>query len=150
MSLGLSNIEVENRLYIEEQGVQVLKVKEVDQSNLTSNGNIVLRVTFINRDQRHISDNFVLTNSALWRVKLLTNALKLEGDPSADDITGRYVTAKIEREQYNSNGIIKSKMVIKNYTPCKLQEVTNIQAKEDIEIVHSSDDSEDSEEVIPF
>lgn len=115
--------------FISEVGEYTLKVINVTQDK-TQNLNDVEKVIFQTKDGLQISDDFVVTERALWRMKLFTKALKLPTVTNTDEWVGRYVKATIGLEYYEKDGQKKSKCVITKYEPSNL---TNTLTQQEIE-----------------
>ena len=88
--------------YIQREGEYLLKVIKVDQDR-TANFNDVIKVTFQNKSgEVHIED-FVITEKALFKLKLLTKALKMPNVIDTNMMQDRYVKAVIKTENYQKN-----------------------------------------------
>lgn len=108
---------VEETRFINEVGEHLLKVVSVSQDK-TSNGNDVEKVTFVNAEGEQISDEFVITPKALWKLKLFVKALKLPDVSSTDHWINRGVVATVRTEKYQKeNGEKGEKLVISKYAP---------------------------------
>lgn len=106
---------VEEAQFINEVGEYTVKVISVTAGQ-TENKNPVEKVVFKDKDGLQISDEFVCTEKALWKMKVFAKALKLPTVTDTDDWVGRYVKIHVGTETYtkadNSKG---SKLVIKKY-----------------------------------
>jgi len=117
MRIDLSDVETEDteRKYIQEEGEFTLKVVKVTEGK-TSNQNPQIKVHFQDKLGRYAMDDFVLTESALWKLKLLTKALKLPNVVDTGMFYDRYVKATLKAKQ-TANGHIYE---IKKYEPSNL------------------------------
>ena len=110
---------VQETQFISEPGEYLVKVISVKQDK-TANFNDIEKVTFQTKDGLQISDEFVVTDRALWRMKIFTKALKLPTVTDTDDWVGRYVKITVESENYKKDGVDKQKFVIKSYAESSL------------------------------
>ena len=110
---------VQETQFISEPGEYLVKVISVKQDK-TANFNDIEKVTFQTKDGLQISDEFVVTDRALWRMKIFTKALKLPTVTDTDDWVGRYVKITVESENYKKDGADKQKFVIKGYAESSL------------------------------
>lgn len=108
--------EAEDRVYIKQAGNFTLKVVKVTFGK-TNNNNETIKVHFQNNKMEYITDEFVLTDNALWKLKLLTKALKLPNIIDTDMFINRYVGAEIVEKTTRNGGVI---FQIKKYAPSKL------------------------------
>lgn len=141
--------EVEEIQYVREAGEHLLKVIEVIEGRTTKQGNQVLKVVFENKDKlRHIED-FVLTDAAMYRLKILTKALKMPNVVDTRMMLDRFVVAELVQERYTKgDGTEGVKLTAKSWKPSKL---TN--SLEEPEPVLSHDQLpviDVNEETIPF
>lgn len=125
MQIDLTNIETEDtrREYIREEGEFTVKVVKVTEGK-TSNQNPQIKVHFQDRNGRFAIDEFVLTESALWKLKLLTKALKLPNVINTEMFYERYVKITLKAKQ-TTNGHIYE---IKKYEPSNLTNTWEYQA----------------------
>ena len=108
---------VEETQWIRTVGQHIVKVVSVAQSK-TSNDNIVEKVTFQNANKERISDEFVVTENSLWKMKVFTKALKLGDVVNTDQWVGKFVVITTAEESYKKNdGSDGKKIVIKFYEP---------------------------------
>ena len=116
--VDLTNVEAEEqeRVYIKQEGKITLKVVKVTEGK-TSNGNDEIKVHFQDKAGRWAIDNFVLTPNALWKLKVLTKALKLPNVVDTNLFIDRYVIATFKAKQTQNGGTIYE---IKKYEPSKL------------------------------
>ena len=105
--------------FISEAGEYTLKVINVVQDK-TANFNDVEKVIFQTKEALQISDDFVVTDKALWKMKLFTKALKLPTVTDTDEWVGRYVKATVGLETYEKDGQLKQKCVITKYAESNL------------------------------
>ena len=118
MRIDLSGIEIdtEDRLYVKREGVITLKVVKITHFT-TKNGNQAFKVHFKTRANEWAFDEFILTDNALWRLKILTKALKLPNAIDTDMMLNRYVKATfVSKVTQNGNKIFE----IKKYEPSEL------------------------------
>lgn len=115
---------VEETQFINEVGEYTLKVISVTPDK-TANGNAVEKVIFKTKDGLQISDEFVVTDKALWRMKIFTKALKLPTVTDTDTWINRYVVATVGKEGYvKQDGTKGEKHVITKYEPSQLTNTT--------------------------
>lgn len=125
MRIDSTSIETEDtqREYIREEGEFTVKVVKVTEGQ-TSNKNPQIKVHFQDRNGRFAIDEFVLTESALWKLKLLTKALKLPNVINTEMFYERYVKITLKAKQ-TANGHIYE---IKRYDPSNLTNTWEYQA----------------------
>lgn len=112
--------EVQEQQWIYEAGKFTVKVTGVSQGK-TQNLNDVEKVIFSDKNGLSISDEFVITDKALYRMKNFVKALKLEMTTNTDDWVGRYVVINVVAENYpKTNGGFGIKFVIKSYEDSSL------------------------------
>jgi hypothetical protein len=116
---------VQEAQWINEKGEYIVKVSSVTHG-FTAKGNEVEKVVFKTKDGLAISDDFVVTNVALYRMKNFTKALKLPTINDTDEWIGRYVKITVGAEGYTKkDGSEGTKHAIVSYEPSIL---TNSQA----------------------
>jgi hypothetical protein len=135
---------VEETQFINEAGEYTVKVISVTQE-VTGGNNPVEKVVFRTKDDLQISDEFVVTDKALWKMKLFTKALKLPTVTDTDDWIGRYVKIHVGVENYTRNDNTKGqKHVIKKYEPSTL---TNTKGQDSFGEVPRNGDAFDGEAI---
>lgn len=132
--------ETEDRVYIKRAGNYTLKVVKVTFGK-TNNNNETIKVHFQNNKMEYITDEFVLTDNALWKLKLLTKALKLPNVIDTDMFIDRYVAAEVVEKPTRSGGVIYQ---IKKYGASQL---TNTYEPP---VVHENYSNAQDNEEIPF
>jgi len=117
MRIDLTDTEVEDgkRIYIQREGKITLKVVKVTEG-FTTNKNPFVKVHFQDNTGAYTTDEFVVTENALWKIKLFTKALKLPNVIDTNMFYDRYVIAEMKKKQ-TTNGHIYE---IKSYEPSKL------------------------------
>ena len=111
---------VEETQWINAVGQHTVKVLSVTAGK-TSNQNATEKVVFADKDGFQITDEFVCTDRALYRMKLFTKALKLPTVTDTDQWVGRYVKINTVIEKYpKADGNTGEKLVIKSYEPSSL------------------------------
>ena len=98
MIIDLTNIEATS--FLSHEGTYTLKVIKVDESQTTANGNPVIKVTMQTKDGEIYTEDFVVTDNALWRLKLFTKALKMPNVVDTRQMVGRYVIGEFKHEDY--------------------------------------------------
>ena len=118
MVIDTNGVEVEEneRQYIKREGKITLKAIKVTE-HTTRNGNPALKVHFQDKIGHWAIDEFVVTDNALWRIKMLTKAMKLPNVVDTELIVGRYVIADFKTKKTNNGGVIYE---IKKYEQSKL------------------------------
>lgn len=112
--------EVQEQQWINEAGKFTVKVTGVSQGK-TQNLNDVEKVILSDKNGLSISDEFVITDKALYRMKNFVKALKLEMTTNTDEWVGRYVVINVVAENYTKNGGGAGvKFVIKSYEESNL------------------------------
>ena len=111
--------DVAETQFISEAGEYTLKVINVVQDK-TANFNDVEKVIFQTKEGLQISDDFVVTDKALWKMKIFTKAIKLPAVTDTDEWVGRYVKATVGFETYEKDGQPKQKCVITKYAESNL------------------------------
>lgn len=107
MRIDLTDIPVEDneREYIKQEGVFTLKVVKLTEGK-TTNNNPQIKVHFQDKLGRYAIADFVLTDNALWALKVLTKALKLPNVIDTDMMLDRYVIAHIKAKKTTNGGEI--------------------------------------------
>lgn len=119
ISLDFSNVKELTNL---SAGKHVLKVKKYVQAQATT-GNPMLTITFENAQGEIGIDNFVLTESALWKLKNLMVALFKQNftgkfNFDLDSMIGKTCTAVAKEEEYvKQDGTPSIRTVLDNYMP---------------------------------
>lgn len=123
MRIDLTSVQVEDveREYIKQEGVFTLKVVKLT-SGKTTNGNDQLKVHFQDKFGKYAIADFVLTDNALWALKVLTKALKLPNVIDTEMMLDRYVIAHIKAKRTQNGEIFE----IKKYEPSKLTNTMGI------------------------
>jgi len=112
MRLDMTNVEEKSYLKAGKHFVKVVKQEET----FSHNGKPILKVTFANKQGAQISDDFYLTEQAMFRVKLLTKALKMPNVIDTELMIDRYVNIEVVEEPYqDKNGNNKIAYKIANY-----------------------------------
>ena len=117
MIIDTTGIEADNqeRVYIKQEGSFLLKVVKVTKH--TKNNKPMIKVFFKNKLGHWAIDEFYITENALWKIKVLSKALKLPTVFDTDWMLGRYVIAEFKAKKTQNGGVIYE---IKNYKPSKL------------------------------
>jgi len=110
------NVEETERVYIKREGAIILKAVKVTE-HTTKNGNPSFKVHFQDKVGHWAIDEFVITNNAMWKIKMLTKALKLPNVVDTNIIPDRYVIATFKAKATQNGGKI---FEIKKYEPSKL------------------------------
>jgi hypothetical protein len=108
MVINCQNVKADNqdRVYIKYAGVTLLKVHSVTMGT-SSNNNQQVKVHFQDKNENFITDTFVLTPNALWKIKLLAQALEVPADiVNTDHFAGRYAEVTIKEKKTQNNGVI--------------------------------------------
>lgn len=119
ISLDFSNVQDLTNL---PAGKHVLKVKKYEQVT-ASTGSPMIKITFENAKGETGIDNFVLTESALWKLKSLMQALFRQNFTGAfnfdlDTMIGRTCTAVAKEEEYaKQDGVPSIRIALDNYMP---------------------------------
>ena len=108
MNLNFSNVPSREPL---PEGVYAASVAKVEQVLSKTSGNPMLKVEFDimaeGFEKRKVWGNYVLTESAMWKVKELFEALGLEADSivemDTDDLVGLTCNLKIAQREYEGN-----------------------------------------------
>lgn len=117
MQVDLTGVDAEQdeRVYIKQEGKITLKVVKVTEG-VTSNNNPQIKVHFQDRQGRWAIDEFVVTDNALWKLKVFTTALKLQNKIDTQMFIDRYVEATFKAKGTQNGGQI---FEIKKYEPSK-------------------------------
>lgn len=117
MNIDLTGVDAEQdeRVYIKQEGKITLKVVKVTEG-VTSNQNPQIKVHFQDRQGRWAIDEFVVTDNALWKLKVFTTALKLPNKIDTNMFIDRYVEATFKAKATQNGGQI---FEIKKYEPSK-------------------------------
>lgn len=118
MRIDVSNVEVENeeRVYIKREGEITLKAVKVTEHTSTG-GHPAFKVHWQDRAGQWAIDEFVVTENALWKIKMLTKALKLPNVLDTHLIPSRYAKATFKAKGTQNGGQI---FEIKKYEPSNL------------------------------
>lgn len=124
MIIDLTNIEEteqEKLPYLTRTGKILLKVTKVKDGGITKNGNKVLKVFFKTKEGELYIEEIVMTVDSLWRLKILTKALKMPNVVDTEMMANRYVYGQFLSENYNKNdGTVGTKVVAKSWEPSEL------------------------------
>jgi hypothetical protein len=154
MRIDLTGVDAEQdeRVYIKKEGEFTLKVVKVTQGK-TSNNNDQIKVHFQDRNGHYAIDEFVLTQNALWKLKVLSKALKLPNVIDTNMFIDRYVKATVKAKATQNSGTIYE---IKKYEASNL---TNTYVAQEPRVVyekhthaqnHQANKQEFDEDEIPF
>jgi len=118
MIIDTNGVEVEEneRLYIKREGKITLKAIKVTE-HTTRNNNPAFKVHFQDRFGHWAIDEFVATDNALWKIKMITKAMKLPNVVDTNLMVDRYVIADFRAKKTQNGGVIYE---IKKYEPSKL------------------------------
>lgn len=149
MIIDLTNIEEteqEKLPYLARTGRILLKVTKVKDGGITKNGNKVLKVFFKTKEGELYIEEIVMTVDSLWRLKILTKALKMPNVVDTEMMANRYVYGQFLSENYNKNdGTVGTKVVAKSWEP---SELTNTMQAEPEKIAPTIEI--ESDENVPF
>lgn len=149
MIIDLTNIEEteqEKLPYLTRTGRILLKVTKVKDGGITKNGNKVLKVFFKTKEGELYIEEIVMTIDSLWRLKILTKALKMPNVVDTDQMANRYVYGQFLSENYNKNdGTVGTKVVAKSWEP---SELTNTMQAEPEKVAPTIEI--ESDENVPF
>jgi len=98
MIIDLTNVDTTS--FLDKEGTFTLKVVKVDESKFTQNNNQVLEVTLKTKDDEFYTEQFVITEKALWKLKLFTKALKMPNVVDTKMMLHRYVIGEFKYEDY--------------------------------------------------
>lgn len=149
MIIDLTNIdeqEPEKLPYLARTGKILLKVTKVKDGGITKNGNKVLKVFFKSKEGELYIEEIVMTIDSLWRLKILTKALKMPNVIDTDQMLNRYVYGQFINENYNKNdGTVGTKVVAKSW---ETSELTNTLQAEPARVAPTIEI--DGDENVPF
>lgn len=149
MIIDLTNIEEteqEKLPYLTRTGRILLKVAKVKDGGITKNGNKILKVFFKSKEGELYIEEIILTQEALWRLKVLTKALKMPNIVDTDMMVNRYVYGQFLSENYNRNdGTVGIKVVAKSW---ESSELTNTMQSEPEKVAPTIEI--ESDENVPF
>lgn len=149
MIIDLTNIEEteqEKLPYLARTGRILLKVTKVKDGGITKNGNKVLKVFFKTKEGELYIEEIVMTVDSLWRLKILTKALKMPNVVDTDQMANRYVYGQFLSENYNKNdGTVGTKVVAKSW---ESSELTNTMQAEPEKVAPTIEI--ESDENVPF
>lgn len=134
MVLDLTNVQ--EHTFLDEAGHHTLKIISIDESGTTANGNKVLKVTMKDKFERLITDDFVLTDNALWKIKALTKACKLPNVVDTQMLISRYVEADVVlKDETTKSGNVFKKSVIAKYSESNLTNTyVQVEVKKPVEV----------------
>lgn len=120
MIIDLTNIEVNDTQYLSTSGTHTVKVTGIKE-DFTNNGNPMIKVSMQTKNKELYMEDFVLTDNALWKLKIFTKALKMPNVIDTDLMKDRYVIGHFERETYTKkDGKQGSKVVSKKWEESSL------------------------------
>lgn len=133
MIIDMTHTKVEDgeRTYIKQEGAITLKVVKVTEST-TQNNNPQIKVHFQDKIGRFAIADFVVTDNALWALKIFTKALKMPNIIDTNLMVDRYVIAHFKARK-TANGEI---FEIKKYEPSQL--TNTLEQKDVIPTVHET------------
>ncbi len=147
MRLDMTNVEEKSYLKQGKHFVKVIKQEET----FSHNGKPILKVTFQDKNGATISDDFYLTDQAMFRVKMFTKALKMPNIIDTELMVDRYVNIDVMEEPYtDKNGNSKVAYKIANYEESNQ---TNTLDQKDALLqipITVMRDNQTDEETIPF
>ena len=116
MKLDFTNVQTYKRC---EEGIHTAKLTEMTEST-TQGGDDMLKAVFevVKGDSKgaRVFDNFVLTDKALWKFKMLLTAMGVKADGKVvvdlDKLIGKTCDIEVAHEEYN--GQVRAR--IQNYT----------------------------------
>ena len=150
MIIDLTNIEEteqEKLPYLARIGKILLKVTKVKDGGITKNGNKVLKVFFKTKEGELYIEEIILTQEALWRLKVLTKALKMPNIIDTELMVNRFVFGNFNQENYNkNNGTVGQKIVAKSWEQSELTNTLSEAPKVSVTPVIEIDDNGE----IPF
>lgn len=112
MRLDLTSVEEKSYLKTGKHFVKVIKQEET----FSNNGKPILKVTFADKNGAQISDDFYLTEQAMFRIKMLTKALKMPNVLDTELMIDRYVNIEVVEEPYqDKSGNNKIAYKVSNY-----------------------------------
>lgn len=113
---GIEETEGEKLPYLNRTGKILLKVTKVKDGGITKNGNKILKVFFKSREGELYIEEIILTQEALWKLKVITKALKMPNVIDTELMVNRYVFGNFIQENYNKNdGTVGQKIVAKSW-----------------------------------
>lgn len=149
MIIDLTNIEEteqEKLPYLTRTGRILLKVAKVKDGGITKNGNKVLKVFFKTKEGELYIEEIVMTVDSLWRLKILTKALKMPNVVDTDQMANRYVYGQFLSENYNKNdGTVGTKVVAKSWESSELTNTMQVEPKKVAPTIEI-----ESDENVPF
>lgn len=156
MRLDLTNVEEKSYLKAGNHFVKVIKQEET----FSHNGKPILKVTFANKSGAQISDDFYLTEQAMFRIKLLTKALKMPNVLDTELMINRYVNIEVVEEPYQDrNGNNKIAYKVSSYEEATQTNTleqkdallpVEIVVKEPLKQQHNIPDIDINDDEIPF
>ena len=94
MVINLTGVDSTPREYIEQEGNYTLKCMAIDTSKKTSNGNVILKIMFENKDNLRFIEDIVITPNTLFRVKQVSEAFGFTYDNvNVNHFIGMYLVA---------------------------------------------------------
>ncbi len=119
MQIDLTNVQTNE--FLEQEGSYTLKVTKVDTQSFTNNGNTILKVSMETKDSKSYTEDFVITENSLWKLKLFTKALKMPNVIETDLMLNRYVEGHFIFEDYTKkDGTTMKILKAKSWSPTKL------------------------------
>jgi len=149
MRIDLNNVE--EKMFLNIEGKHLLKVVSVDESQVTSNGNAVLKVQLKTREEHIFTEEFVVTDKALWKVKLFTKALKMPNVVDTHLMIDRFVHGMFVYENYTKkDGSQSKKLTCKEWLPSSQTNTLTNEPKVQVMPPITTPNIDISDDEIPF
>jgi hypothetical protein len=102
--INLAGVDMTPRKYIEEEGHYTLKCIEIDSSRKTYNGNTILKVIFVNKEELRFIEDIVITPNTLFRVKNLSDAFGFDYDNvNVNHFVGMFLVAYLAKTKVKNS-----------------------------------------------
>ena len=144
---GVEETEGEKLPYLSRTGRILLKVTKVKDGGITKNGNKILKVYFKTKEAELYIEEIILTQEALWKLKVITKALKMPNVVDTELMVNRFVFGNFSQENYIKNdGTVGQKIVAKSWEQSELTNTLSEAPKVSVTPVIEIDDNGE----IPF
>ena len=122
MVIDVRGVQVAN--YIKEVGKYTLKIVSIKEAKNDKYENVV-EVSMINKEKLTFTEKFLIRDTVMWKIAGLIFAAKLPQYVDTSVLEGRYVTAHLVEDSYETNGQTKTYLKAESYAPNDAQKEDN-------------------------
>lgn len=126
MVLDLSNIEIDEKDYIQEEGTYALKIIDIKEDKAQSGANM-LTVEFVTKDNLYFNSNFTISENSMGIIKRFFEYAGVDTSKKFDprEANGHYIKAKLENRMYNGKNYLNATKWIKSGIEQKIENDVN-------------------------